>query len=267
MAKKLAFFNGKGGCGKTTSIFHITGVLAEKYHAKILVIDLDKQRNTTDSLLMENEEYLQECENKTVKTVYDYFTGKAELKDITKKAYFKSRGNAKAKYYNVDVLPSDVRLEEERFLRNVNIKDNLNRFVEDNGYDYILVDMPPSNKVVNEICFSQIVNNVIVPFSSDIYSVSGYDDLMDIINKARDKNSDLNIVGIYLARYMSNCAVDKYIKEQLKEFDIFIDIQIPLMADLREAVMFGRPLSFYKTKSKSLTAYEKLTEYIVESID
>ena len=45
MVKKVAFINGKGGCGKTTSIFHVCGVLAQKGE-KVLVIDLDKQRNT-----------------------------------------------------------------------------------------------------------------------------------------------------------------------------------------------------------------------------
>ena len=27
--KRIAFVNGKGGCGKTTSIFHVAGVLAK----------------------------------------------------------------------------------------------------------------------------------------------------------------------------------------------------------------------------------------------
>jgi len=51
MAVKIAFINGKGGCGKSTSIFHVAGVLA-KAGKKVLVIDFDKQRNTTDTLLM-----------------------------------------------------------------------------------------------------------------------------------------------------------------------------------------------------------------------
>lgn len=38
MANKVAFINGKGGCGKTTSIFHVAGVLAHKGQ-KVLVIE------------------------------------------------------------------------------------------------------------------------------------------------------------------------------------------------------------------------------------
>ena len=260
MANKVAFINGKGGCGKTTSIFHVAGVLAHKGQ-KVLVIDLDKQRNTTDTLLME-------CEQEVEKTVFDYMTGKATIEEIVRQSMFRSRGNAKPKYYGVDVLPSDVRLEEEKKLRNVDIKDNINAFIETKGYDWVLVDMPPSNKALNEICFSQIVDYVIVPFSSDIFSVSGYGDLMDTVQRAREINESLNILGIYLSRYMEDCAVDRYIKEQLEEFgDIFIDVQIPLMADVREAVMFGRPISYYKMISKSKTAYENLVNAMENKIE
>lgn len=260
MANKVAFINGKGGCGKTTSIFHVAGVLAHKGQ-KVLVIDLDKQRNTTDTLLME-------CEDEINNTVFDYMTGNASINDIVKKSLFRSRGNANPKYYGVDVLPSDVRLEEEKKLRNVNIKDDISAFIDTQGYDWVLVDMPPSNKSLNEICFSQIVDYVIVPFSSDIFSVSGYGDLMDTVQRAREINESLNILGIYLSRYMENCAVDRYIKEQLEEFgDIFIDVQIPLMADVREAVMFGRPISYYKMISKSKSAYEKLVNVMENKIE
>lgn len=249
--KKIAFINGKGGCGKTTSIFHTAGVLASKGET-VLVIDFDKQRNTTDALLMENE-------NIKPYTILDFMKGKVRVNEVVNKAYFRSRGNALPKYCNVDVIGADVRLEDEKLLRGIDIKDKLAEFIRRKGYTWVLVDMPPSNKVLNDICFSQIVDYVIVPFSSDFFSVSGYGDLMDTVNKAREVNPNLVILGIYLSRYMANCAVDRYIKDQLKSFgDIFIDVQIPLKADIREAVMFGRPISYYKMFSTSRTAYEQL---------
>lgn len=258
-AKIIAFINGKGGCGKTTSIFHVAGVFAHRGE-KVLVVDLDKQRNTTEILLMDTQKTHD-------MTVLDYMHKKATIGEVVFHAHFKSRSNATAKYYNVDVIAADVLLEDEQQLKNVNIKESFNSFVQDKGYDWVLIDMPPSNKTLNEICFSQMAEFVIVPFSSDIFSVSGYGDLMETINKAREFNTDLKILGIYLSRYMENCAVDKFILSQLKQFGgIFIDVQIPLRADVREAVMFGRPLSFYKLQSTSLSAYKKLVGAIEEKI-
>lgn len=256
---KVAFINGKGGCGKSTSIFHIAGVFAERGE-KTLVIDLDKQSNTTKILLMENEEEIKY-------TTFDYMKGKCEITDVVKKSYFRRRGNANPKYYGVDVLPTDKRFEDESLLKNIDIKEGLNRFIENEGYQWVLVDMPPSNKKINEICFAQIVDNVISPFSSDIFSVDGYADLMNIVNKARMTNDELNILGIYLARYDAKCGVDRFIKEQLEEFDTFLDVQIPLMADIREGVMFSRPMSFYKKNSKSKLAYEKLADVMKQKIE
>ena len=82
MTKRVAFINGKGGCGKTTSIFHVSGVLSKRGE-KVLVIDLDKQRNTTSILLMNTE--IPE------KTVLDFMTGEAEAEEVTAQALFQTR--------------------------------------------------------------------------------------------------------------------------------------------------------------------------------
>ena len=46
--KTIAFFNVKGGCGKTTSCINISYILATKYEKKVLLIDLDPQANSSD---------------------------------------------------------------------------------------------------------------------------------------------------------------------------------------------------------------------------
>lgn len=262
--KKIAFINGKGGCSKTTSIFHIVGVLADRGD-KVLVVDFDKQRNTTDNFLSwEESDY---AEGKS-KTVFDYMVGKADIRDVVKKSFIVGRNERTAKYRNVDVLPADIRLEDEKLLRKVDIKADLDGFIKENGYDWLIIDMPPSNKAINKICFEQVVDYVITPCTSDRDSMSGYADLIDIVNEARKENENLHILGAFLGRYMSNCALDRYIKEQWQENfnDLFIDVQIPLKADIREGIFFYRPISFYKMFSASKTAYEKLVAEIERRI-
>lgn len=255
MVNKVAFINGKGGCGKTTSIFHVSGVLSQRGE-KVLVIDLDKQRNTTDTLLMNNNQ-------RPEKTVLDFLRGDASAEEVTAQALFQTRGNALPKHFGVDCMISDENLQDEAALADIDGEsagERLSAFIEERGYTWVLVDMPPSNLSLNNICFRYIVDFAIIPFSSDVFSVQGYGDIMRVMDRARQDNPLLNVLGVYLARYMSQCAVDKYIREQLLEFDNFIDIQIPLASDVREAVMFGRPISYYKQISKSRKAYESLVE-------
>ena len=255
----IAFFNGKGGCGKTTGLINVAGVLS-KTGEKVLVIDLDKQRNTTDTFLQDEQSEYEEGKSATF---YDVAEGKAALAAAVKKAYLIGFGQRKGHYYNIDVIPADVRFQDEGRLKkfNVNIKDEIEELIETNGYTYVLIDMPPSNQTINNICFTQIANNIVVPFSPDIFSVSGYNDLMDIIAEARKLNENLNIIGIYLSRYRNR---NNNIKEALKNFGtMFIDeVQIPFSAQIEDTVMDGRPLSYCKKKGKSLEAFEKLTEII-----
>lgn len=256
-AKKIAFINGKGGCGKTTSIFHVAGVYAQQKQ-KVLVIDLDYQQNTTDVLLMNTE-------TRSNKTIYDFFLGNATPSEITSKSLFQSRGNAKAKYYGVDCMSADINLQNGHLLRNVDgaqIKSQLDNFVESRGYHVVLIDMPPSSYEINNIVFQYIADCAVIPMSSDVFSVVGYGKIMEVMNHARNINPNFQIIGVFLARYMANCIVDQYIREQMLEFDTFIDIQIPLASDLRESIMFGRPISFYKNHSKSKEAFEKLVSAI-----
>lgn len=48
--KSIAFFNNKGGVGKTTLLCNVAGYLALHKNAKVLVIDADPQCNATQSL-------------------------------------------------------------------------------------------------------------------------------------------------------------------------------------------------------------------------
>ena len=87
---------------------------------------------------------------------------------------------------------------------------------------------------------------------------------MDVVNKARE-NNEVKMLGIYLSKYDSRISLDRFIKEELESFgSIFIkDIQIPSKTDIRETVILGKPISFYKSKSSTREAYEKLTREII----
>ena len=49
---KIAFFNNKGGVGKTTLVYHLAHMLAEQGH-RVLMVDLDPQSNLTAMCLAE----------------------------------------------------------------------------------------------------------------------------------------------------------------------------------------------------------------------
>lgn len=264
ICRKIAGVNGKGGCGKSTSLFHIAGLL-EKRGYKILVIDLDKQKNLSEYFLGNNVNY-----NEDVLTIYDVMTGEAAFDDIVMPAVYQEYKKINATIKNIDVFPSDIRLEDISDLNiRKSIKEEFDEFVERKAYDYVIVDMPPSNKYINDFCFMYLVDYLIIPMSSDIDSLKGYGDLIDTIDKARELNPNLEALGVYLSRYWQSCAIDQYIRKTMNDTfkDRMFKTAIPMATDLREGVFFRRPISSYKAKSKSLEAYNALVDEINERIE
>ena len=113
--KKLALFNQKGGCAKTTSVVNIAGYMA-KMGRKVLVVDCDPQANATQFLLMENEP--------VTDTIVSAISGEKDLKEVIVQALIRTRGNANPKYLDIDVIPAErsmavAELADEYVLKNL----------------------------------------------------------------------------------------------------------------------------------------------------
>lgn len=283
-AKRLAFLNNKGGVSKSTSIFHIAGELAHRGY-KVLVIDLDPQINSSRSLLKNNEVFGEVLkvleanadkelegrpeEKEIAKTIYGFMKGEYELDEVVYQAYFVPYNGIKPQYFGVDVIASDYELDRALNLENVDIQFELDEFINAKGYDWVLIDMPPSNTAINDICFRQIAHSVICPFSSDEYSLDGYSRLIGLT-----RQHQLNVVGTFLSNY-EPCGVDDLIKEAMEQFDNYIPTPIRHSVDIKEGRMMCKPMQYYhpsnaKTinpaKTRSAKCYEALVDEIIKRI-
>src|SRR5262249_13137528 len=79
-AKIISIINYKGGVGKTTSEYHIGCSLAQHYHKKVLLIDIDPQTNLT-FLCAEYKEWEQfKAEQGTIATLYRQYVVRSAMK-------------------------------------------------------------------------------------------------------------------------------------------------------------------------------------------
>ncbi len=67
--KTIAFFNNKGGVGKTSLVYHLAWMFANKGR-KVLAVDLDPQANLT-SMFMTEEKLAQLLEQDKLKSIFD----------------------------------------------------------------------------------------------------------------------------------------------------------------------------------------------------
>lgn len=262
--KKVALVNRKGGCGKTTSLFSIAGVLAGEMNQKVLAIDLDAQCNTTSTMTM----YVDDADS--YKTVMDVLHG-ADVEDAVCGVLWQGKGLRNYTNYGVDVLCGDaaidssegiVAIPEEQIM---NAGKRINEYINERGYDWVLVDMPPSSKVINDFCFKYLADYALIPFSPDAYSASGYSQIMNDMADAREVNPSVRVIGSFMAKRDSRFGMHKALEEDMAELDSYI-CSVPYEAAIAESTYFGRPVCFYKSNSKGSEAYRMIVKEIDKRI-
>ena len=261
--RRVALVNRKGGCGKTTSLFSIAGVLACEKNKKVFVIDLDAQRNTTSTMLMNVDE-----DQIPSKTIMDVLNG-CDVSDALCSVMWQPRGRRDSIKYSVDVLCGSkgiddgiVSIDEDRLAE---AGKRINEYINSNGYDWVLVDMPPSSKAINDFCFKYLSDYMLVPFSPDAYSADGYEDVMKDLADAQIVNPKARIIGLFLAKKDNRFGLHKAIDEQIQELDYYI-CDVPYESAVAESTYFGRPVCLYKTQSKGSEAYRKIVKVVEDRI-
>ena len=263
--KRVALVNRKGGVGKTTSLFSIAGVLAGEEDKRVFVIDLDAQINTTTTMLMNVAD-----EEKPKKTIMDILKG-ADIEEALGSAIWQPRGRRDYVKYDVDVICGDpfidavdglVSISEDKLAA---AGEKINEYINTHGYDWVLVDMPPSSKAINDFCFKYIADYMLVPFSPDSYSASGYAQLMRDLSDAQKVNPKARIIGAFLAKKDSRFGLHNAVDEELKKLDYYI-CDVPYEAAVAESTYFGRPVSLYKSRAKGSKSYRKIAKVIDERI-
>lgn len=197
MGKIISISNHKGGCGKTTTAISLGAALTLK-GKRVLLIDMDPQRNLTQSL------YASTSEN----TVYTSMKEGVLMEPIKITDM-------------MDLIPSDPGLAAaDMQLSQVERAQVLLRNIMGESrkkYDYILIDTPPSRGIITVNALSAS-DEVLIPMQAEILSLRGLSDLTELIKLVHDHiNPDLRINGVFMVRYDNRKTVSKLITSMLDQ--------------------------------------------------
>lgn len=250
MTKVITICNRKGGTSKTTSAINIAAVLAAK-GKKVLLLDLDPQRNTSQGLGVVKEPDL---------TIFSVLHDKQAIEDCIVTTYGIDLVPASAKLGKADSIFKEFAKREELVNRALKkIKAN---------YDYILFDCNPTLGIMttNALVASDYY---IIPLQAEYFALQGLTEMIKGVNVIKEDNEiEIEFGGVFLTRYISSKKHCKQVAETAQEnlkdklFNTFIheSIRVP------EAQTHGMPLFHYLKKyemeSPAALDYVKLTEEI-----
>lgn len=249
----IAFANNKGGSGKTTTCANIAYSLAV-LGKKILVIDGDMQLNLSLSFLDE-EQVLHLAQSE--KNLYCAIKKQDDLKDYI----------VHTDYENLDLIPSSTLMsgiEYELFTmwqREFILKNSLKTIRESGGYDYILIDAPPTlgGWVMNILCAS---DDVIMPVEASPWGLFGIANMFEFLESVRKIHSKLNLLGIAVTKVDMR---KNYYKQTLKTLDEVEDIYvfhhvIRVDSEVEWAQDSSKPIMVHKKSARSAQEYMELAK-------
>jgi cellulose biosynthesis protein BcsQ len=184
--KTVAFFNNKGGVGKTTLVYHITHMLAELGY-RCLAVDLDPQTNLTSMFL--NDDRLQE--------IYDNDNSRPTILESIKPL---NRGIGDVLPAQIEpisdkigLIPGDLELSlfEDKLSSSwgaclnrdeaaFRIVSSFYRIIQDASSrwnaDFTIIDIGPNFGAINRATLIA-ADNVVIPMAADLFSLQGLKNL------------------------------------------------------------------------------------------
>ncbi len=170
----VSFINYKGGVGKTTLAVETAVTLAEKFDFKVLLVDLDPQTNASFYLVDEDEWETWVNDNGSLKNVLEAAIAEADF-DVSK-AIMPNRFGVDLLPSHLDLLPVDLDLAAKWGAQSteakVIVKDQLSPVIEENGYEFVIVDCPPNLNLVTQNAL-MLSDSYVVVCLPEYFSVRG----------------------------------------------------------------------------------------------
>lgn len=252
MVYVIAISNEKGGVAKTTTTYSLGASLAE-IGKKVLLIDLDPQGNLTLANGIEP--------GKVVNTSNDVIMSGLNIKEAL----------CKTSTPGMEIVPSSPALTEVE--QHLPIRSNyafgLNNALrkESLGYDYVLLDCPPSMGAItyNALTAAELL---IVPTQAEYFSAYALRDMMTLIRRVRRDSNPRLAYRILITLLDQRNRTHKVIREQLEQtfgsglFQTVIEID----TRLRESPIIGLPITQYRPNSRGSQQYRVLAQELIDYV-
>ena len=242
----ITIANQKGGVGKTTSAVNLAAGLANM-GKKVLLIDLDPQGNASTAVGAEHS-------SGTVSS-YEVLLGDRTAEEAMQDS---------SELENLYCIPAPIDLAGSEIemvslvRREFRLYDALfNGFLEEQGFDYVFIDCPPSLGLLT-INAMACAEEVIIPIQCEYYALEGVGQLLGNISMIREHlNHNLHISGVLLTMYDARTKLAEQVADEVREQfgAVVLGNVIPRSIRVSEAPGYGKTVIEYDPSSSGARAY------------
>lgn len=270
MAITIAVAMQKGGVGKTTTAQTVSDILGCIKNKRVLLIDLDSQRNTTQASGIDNPD----------KTITDVLGEECTAKEAVIKC--KHYDLLAADQYLTNVEKALVETPELKSLKN-NLENAGIALIDmtllrsvliplQKKYDYILIDTPPA---LGNLSYMAMVaaDYVLIPAEPSVYGLTGLSDIHNTLSAVQNgSNPSLKVIGILLVKYNRRTLLSRDVRDMIDEYSdrmntSIFNTTIRESVAVREAQMVRKPLIDYAPNNNATIDYKGFTTELIQRID
>ena len=245
--KTIAISNQKGGVAKTTTAINLAHGLVRKGF-KVLLIDLDSQANTTESLPIDMSDVAS-------RGVYEVLNRELSVAQAVR--------NLDA---NFDLLPSHIKLAKLEPILNgavdaYRLKDALSEVMA----DYVVIDCPPSLGPLTQNALIA-ATHVVIPVKPAYFGLSAVSDFLETCEQVKRRlNPSLSITGILVTQYDPRTKLAQDVTAELNKRygDLVFQTRIQTNIRLDEATSAKLSIFSYDPKSSGAVNYASFVDEVL----
>jgi chromosome partitioning protein len=249
--KIIAIANQKGGVGKSTTCAMLGAELALREY-DTLIIDTDPQANATQIFL--------DPSNVMVSLADVIIGGEGKLS-----AHLADK-RVTTEIEHLDIVPATLSLanfDREPALSVTKLRTAIREL--SGGYDFIIIDTPPNFGLLLTASLTA-ATHVLIPVQAAPFALSGLNDLLTVIENAKELNENLNVLGTVCTMYDTRTSVSgasfRTLTQMLpgQTFETIIHRQ----TKLEEAPSMHQPIQLYAPNSRGAEQYSALAEEMLK---